>query len=151
MANITHKIATPAAVSTVRDALTTVAGLSGWWTSDTSGDPGAGGTLRFRFGGQGPDMRVEQNDDHRVLWRVVAGPQEWLETTVEFRLEDQDDGKTALYFAHAGWAGETPFHYHCSMKWASFLLSLKQYVELGQGRPFPDDIQIEEAAVAAAA
>ncbi len=29
------------------------------------------------------------------------------------------------------------------MKWATFLLSLKDYVETGRGRPFPNDLKIE--------
>ncbi len=28
-------------------------------------------------------------------------------------------------------------------KWATFLLSLRDYVEQGQGQPFPDDVKIE--------
>ena len=151
MANITHKIATPADINAVHDALATLPGLNGWWTTDTSGYPGAGGTLEFRFNGQGPDMKVEVCEPERVVWRVAAGPEEWLGTTIEFRLEGEDDGKTELYMSHAGWAEETPFHYHCSMKWAAFLLSLKEFVETGRGRPFPDDIQIEGPLARAAA
>ena len=30
-------------------ALTTIEGLAGWWTTDTTGDGDVGGTLRFRF------------------------------------------------------------------------------------------------------
>ena len=32
---------------------------------------------------------------------------------------------------------------HCSCKWAVFLLSLKDALETGKGRPFPDDIHID--------
>ena len=31
---------------------------------------------------------------------------------------------------------------HCSMKWATFLLSLRKLVETGQGAPAPDDLEI---------
>jgi hypothetical protein len=81
--------------------------------------------------------------ESEVIWKCVAGPEEWLGTTIEFRFQKNEDGNTGLYFTHRGWAEETPFHYHCSMKWASFLLSLKEYLELGRGRPFPNDIQID--------
>jgi len=32
--------------------------------------------------------------------------------------------------------------HHCSTKWATFLLSLKDYVERGEGRPEPRDTKI---------
>ncbi|NQV98396.1 MAG: SRPBCC domain-containing protein [Rhodospirillales bacterium] len=151
MPNITHKISTPAAAEDFFAAVSTLKGLRSWWTTDVSGDPEQGGVLAFRFGGGGPDMKVETREADRVVWRCIAGPDEWLNTTFEFRFVAEDKGLTALYFSHAGWQAETPFHFHCSMKWASFLLSLKEYVELGSGRPFPDDIQIEGATTRRAA
>jgi hypothetical protein len=32
--------------------------------------------------------------------------------------------------------------YHCSTKWATFLMSLKALIETGKGDPAPDDVQI---------
>ena len=32
---------------------------------------------------------------------------------------------------------------HCSMKWATFLLSLKELAETGKGRPSPEDLKID--------
>jgi len=31
---------------------------------------------------------------------------------------------------------------HCSTKWATFLLSLRDLVETGQGKPAPHDLRI---------
>jgi hypothetical protein len=31
---------------------------------------------------------------------------------------------------------------HCSTKWATFLMSLKQLVETGAGAPHPQDVRI---------
>src|ERR1700727_2930963 len=36
------------------------------------------------------------------------------------------------------------FMYHCSTKWATYLLSLKQLVETGAGAPDPIDVQISD-------
>ena len=148
MANITHAISCAADLDTAMQAVTTLDGLNNWWTSDTTGDPAEGGVLAFRFGDfGGPDMSVEKVTESAVIWKCVAGPDEWLDTTIEFEFRKTDGGLTQLHFTHRGWADETPFHYHCSMKWASFLLSLKEYLDLGEGRPFPDDIQIEAPTV----
>jgi len=144
MANITHAITSTVGTDAMRASLTTLTGLNKWWTSQTTGDPSQGGILAFRFGDHGgPDMAVEKVTEEQVIWRCVSGPQEWIDTTIEFHFNGNDSGGTQLMFTHRGWASETPFHYHCSMKWASFLLSLKEYLELGAGRPFPDDIQID--------
>jgi hypothetical protein len=34
------------------------------------------------------------------------------------------------------------FYAHCSMKWATFMLSLKDLLEKGKGRPSPNDLHI---------
>lgn len=126
----------------VYEALTTVEGLSSWWTTDTSGDGDVGGVLAFRFALGGFDMEVTEAVPGRaVRWTVVAGPEEWVGTTVEFDLDHAED-QTVVRFAHRGWREPVDFMHHCSTKWATYLLSLKQMVETGTGRPHPDDVRL---------
>jgi len=33
--------------------------------------------------------------------------------------------------------------HHCSTKWGTYLLSLKQLVETGDGAPYPRDVSID--------
>ena len=141
MANICLTVGAKVSTATMMASLNSIEGLKSWWTSDTSGDTAEGGTVLFRFGGGGMDMKVLKSTANSVSWQCTGGPDEWLGTTVSLSVEEKD-GHSELMFKHAGWAAETPFHHHCSMKWASFLLSLKQYLETGQGRAFPNDIQI---------
>jgi uncharacterized protein YndB with AHSA1/START domain len=145
MLDILHRIGVEStSPEGVYDALTTVDGLAGWWTKDTVGDGSVGGTLQFRFPKGGFDMEVvELTPGERVRWRVVGGPEEWIGTTVDFDLE-QLDGHTIVRFAHRGWSEPVEFMHHCSTKWASYLLSLKELVETGAGRPAPHDVQISE-------
>ena len=144
MVDILHRVAvSDASPDAVYEALTTVDGLSSWWTRDTTGEEQLGGTLRFRFDAGGFDLRVDELDPgRRVTWYVVDGPEEWLDTTVEFRL-DQVDGDTVVLFAHRGWREPVEFMHHCSTKWATFLLSMKSLVENGRGAPAPDDVKID--------
>lgn len=146
MTTIHHRIgaATPS-VDVVYDALATIDGLAGWWTTDTTGDASAvGGTIAFRFPQGGFDMEVTDLDPGELVrWRVVDGPEEWIDTTIEFRLSRSDE-HTVVNFAHQGWPGPVEFLSHCSTKWAQFLLSLKQYVETGVGTPSPDDPPISD-------
>lgn len=143
MANICHTFSTRSAAEHLRSALTTLEGLRAWWTDGTSGDPGQGGTLAFRFGDNGGfDMQVVRSDDTHVEWECVGGPDDWLGTRIEFEIQPSD-AQTKLMFRHAGWRSENSFLHHCSTKWATFLLSLKAYLENGRGQPFPHDIKIE--------
>jgi uncharacterized protein YndB with AHSA1/START domain len=140
MVDILHRVGMTATPDQVYDALTTIEGLAAWWTTDTrEGD----NTVEFRFGEVGGfDMRVvELTPNKRVEWLVVDGPAEWIGTTVTFDLA-QDGEWTIALFAHTGWREPVEFMYHCSTKWASFLLSLKALVETGTGAPHPRDVQI---------
>ncbi len=49
---------------------------------------------------------------------------------------------TIVLFRHANWREVVEFTAHCSTKWATFLLRLKDLLETGKGRPAPDDLRI---------
>jgi uncharacterized protein YndB with AHSA1/START domain len=144
MVDILHKAGIKSSSpSDVYKALTTLEGLSAWWTGDTQGEGNAGGVLLFRFGSGGFDMRVlELDPDRRVLWRVVDGPQEWIGTTIEWELRQEGDW-TIILFKHGGWKEPVEFMHHCSTKWGVFLLSLKSLLETGKGTPWPNEIKLD--------
>lgn len=143
MVDILHRVGIGnSAPKAVYDALTTIEGLTGWWTDDVTGDPGVGGVLAFRFPPGGFDMEViEQQSAERVTWRVVAGPEEWVGTTIDWQLRSDGDF-TIVMLAHRGWAEPVEFMHHCSTKWATYLMSLKALIETGQGAPAPHDVHI---------
>ncbi|MEO5875891.1 MAG: SRPBCC domain-containing protein, partial [Streptosporangiaceae bacterium] len=80
MVDILHRVGMKAASrAEVYAALTTVEGLSDWWTTDTKGQTEVGGILEFRFEAGGFDMKVlESNPAESVLWEVTDGPAEWI-------------------------------------------------------------------------
>jgi uncharacterized protein YndB with AHSA1/START domain len=142
MVDILHRIGVTSSPDNVYAALTTVQGLAGWWTADTSGDGDVGGVLQFRFEPGGFDMKVlEAEPAQAVLWEVVDGPVEWIGTQVRFELTEED-GFTIVLFSHEGWREPVEFMHHCSTKWAIFLMSLKKLVETGKGDPAPYDVRI---------
>lgn len=141
MADILHRVGIRhAEPKEVYDALTTIEGLSGWWTEETTGNAQTGGKIEFRFhGGGGCEVDVvEARPSERVVWRVTDGPAEWVGTTLEWTLRPGEE-HTIVLFAHAGWREPVEFMHHCSTKWGTFLLSLKSLVEDGAGRPAPHD------------
>ncbi len=142
--DILHKVGVKSSSrSDAYRALTTIEGLSGWWTSTTHGDTKVGGVLEFRFNAGHIDMKVlELHPERRVRWQVVGGPKEWLGTTVSFELRQEAEW-TILLFKHEGWQAPVEFMHHCSTKWAVFLLSLKSLLETGKGAPHPNDIKLD--------
>jgi uncharacterized protein YndB with AHSA1/START domain len=149
MIDIIHRVGIRARPSKVYAALSTIEGVAGWWTKETSGVSKPGGTIDFQFSSPsgerigGMTMEVLALDpDKEVHWRCNAGPEEWIGTDVVFKLT-QDGDYTIVHFGHKNWREAVEFTEHCSMKWATFMLSLKDLVETGKGRPSPDDIKID--------
>lgn len=84
MPNICLTFGTHAAAPKILHALTTLGGLAGWWTRETTGNPEPGGTIHFTFGGNGGfDMKVIKSDVSQVHWQCTKGPEDWLGTQIE--------------------------------------------------------------------
>jgi len=149
MVDIIHRIGIRAPVSKVYAALSTVQGVAGWWTKETTGESRSGGTIKVLFRSPTGDelgkmdidvLRLDPNKE--VRWRFRSGPAEWVGTDVTFNLS-RDGDQTLILFGHRNWREAVEFTAHCSMKWATFLLSLRELVETGQGKPSPDDLKID--------
>lgn len=149
MVDIVHRIGVKAPLSEVYAALSTVEGVAGWWTREASGESKLGGAVRVVFRNlAGEEMgRVDfelrtLEPNKAVSWRFTAGPPEWIGTDVTFDLS-RDGDTTLVSFGHRNWREPVEFMAHCSMKWAVFLLSLRQLVETGHGNPAPEDVKID--------
>lgn len=148
MINIIHRIGIKAPASKVYAALSTIEGLKGWWSQETVGISAPGGTIDFTFhtpdgellGGIGMEV-LALDPDKAVRWRVTSGPAEWIGTDVNFTLTESGE-YTIVHFAHENWREAVEFTAHCSTKWATFLLSLRDLMETGKGRPAPHDVEI---------
>jgi len=143
MVDIIHRVGIAASPDKVYKAITTNEGLASWWTTDTSGAGSVGSIIKFRFGGHGPDFEVIEQTDSSVRWNhsgEMPGP--WMGTEVSFHLT-RGENQTYLLFSHSNWKEPSDFMAHCSTKWAVFLLSLKEALEEGEGKPYPHDIHID--------
>jgi uncharacterized protein YndB with AHSA1/START domain len=144
MAEIKHRIGINGSAKDIYHLLTTDAGLSKWWTTDTRGAGDVGSIIEFRFGGGGPDFEViELIPEQQVRWRHSGEmPDDWVGSEILFELRE-DSKQTIVNFSHYNWGQSGEFLAHCSTKWAIFLISLKSGIESGKGQPFPDDLQID--------
>lgn len=141
MVDIYHQIGVNADIEKAYQALTTLDGLSCWW-SKTTGETIEGGRLNFHFDDINIEMSIVQLlPAKKVVWQCAEKEGEWKGTVITFELE-QADGQVFINFSHKGWAKQTSLCAHCSTKWAVFMLSLKDYLETGKGQPFPNDVHI---------
>jgi uncharacterized protein YndB with AHSA1/START domain len=136
MPAIKHLLHINASQQKVYEAISSINGLQNWWTVQTSGTDSDGGTISFRFGETGPDFKVIELIPHKkIKWECVAGPPDWIGTTLNFDM-DQNDGKTRVRFEHAGWAQDGDFYASCAFSWGRYLESLRQYSQTGKGEAF---------------
>jgi uncharacterized protein YndB with AHSA1/START domain len=142
---INHQIGVKASPKETYKALTEPKKLAKWWTSDTKGSgTKVGDTLEFRFGEFCQKFKVKALKPGKlVAWKSPKGQgaDEWEGTEITFDIS-KDNKQTYIWFSHSGWRKNSGFHAHCSMKWATFLLSLKDLLEKGKGRSAPNDLQI---------
>ena len=149
MVDIIHRVGIKASLQKVYEALSTTEGISGWWSEQTSGTSEIGGRILLRFlspeGKEIGSMTMEVKalePQKKVQWTFIEGPDEWIGTDVTFDLHQEDD-YTIVLFGHRNWKEAVEFTAHCSMKWGIFMLSLKEFVETGKGKPSPYDIKID--------
>ena len=137
MYSIKHILHINASIESVFSALTTIEGLSNWWTIQTSGNSVLEGIIEFRFGEQYFNtMKVETLVENKaVQWLCIDGHSDWINTIISFEL-DINDNKTRLRFIHNNWEENSDFYAHCSFSWARYLESLRQWLEKGKGHPY---------------
>jgi uncharacterized protein YndB with AHSA1/START domain len=149
MIDIIHRIGIKSTAGKVYNALLTIKGLSHWWTEEVEGDEKIGGKIEFRFRSETGDIKGKMitevkalDPEKEVRWKCVDGPDEWIGTDITFELSQQGE-QVIIIFGHRNWREAIEFTAHCSMKWAVFLLSLRDYVENGKGKPSPHDLKID--------
>jgi len=138
MKQIIHAVHIHVPPSKVFGAVTTAAGLRGWWTKQVTVEEGEGGIIHFTFGGDfNPQMKqVTLEPDRRVVWQCVGGHDNWLDNTFRFSLTERD-GETMLIFAQ-DYARELSDEVYgiYNFNWGYYLNSLKRLCETGEGVPF---------------
>ena len=120
------------------DALTSVCGLTAWWTRATgSGD--AGGELRFLMNSPEP-LVIHVDEATRpasVRWTVTECSflSDWVGTRPTFTITAVGGGASELRFRHHGLTSELECIDMCTRSWDHYLASLRDYLESGRGSP----------------
>ena len=104
------------------------------WLETQSGDFIAVDGDSLRKGNQ--DYRLHAIDAPELVhWNCTGGPEEWVGTSVAFRIEPSPGGGTVVRFWHGGWEYEDGILPTSSFQWAMYLDSLRAYLQTGTGRP----------------
>ena len=139
MADIAMQIDVAAPPSAVYDALTTTAGVAGWWTTKNETTGTVGDVNRYWFPGAPMtyDLRVEEaRAGELVRWRCLAGPPEWVDTEIVWTLSSPSEGTTLVLLDHNGFAEVGPMYRIVTLGWAQMVLHLKQSLETREPAPF---------------
>ena len=137
MKKIIHFVRIHAAPEGVFQAITTEAGLGGWWSTAVRADP-ADSVIHFRFAGDfNPDMKVTNLETNRLVeWRCIAGHDNWRGNSFSFELREINS-ETNLMFVQV-YAQELSDEVYgtYNFNWGYYLQSLKLFCETGKGTPF---------------
>ena len=141
---IWHEMIIKASPSELYQALTDVKKLAHWWTTETQGESAVGKKLEFWFYGKLLKEMVVTTlkIDELVRWRATErSDPDWVNTEIEWKIFREGD-KTFLHLRHSKWREDAKIFPQTSMHWVLFLLSLKEFVETGKGRPHPYDMPV---------
>jgi uncharacterized protein YndB with AHSA1/START domain len=120
---------------TLLEAIKTGEGIRSFWTSRAEVPADLGKTLKLEFE-QAPlpfDLRLEQSDQHSVVWRTETFPPHWVGTTIRWDVAARDGGSTVA-FRHAGFTDEDEAG-RVAYTWGEIMARLKQYAETGRAEP----------------
>ncbi|MCU7845662.1 MAG: SRPBCC domain-containing protein [Candidatus Thiodiazotropha sp. (ex Monitilora ramsayi)] len=143
MAKVKHRVGINGTIDQIFAAITSSDGFAGWWASSADISHDIGGNVDLTF----DDLAVlrfkyrDIQDNKKVAIQCVEGPGPWQGSMLLFELEQAVDQVFVTLTHQNDIAKEEDFLYF-STKWPCYLLSLRDFVETGKGRPYPNDIKI---------
>lgn len=131
MAELRHQIPINATPGKVYAALSTQAGLRGWWTADTTADEKVGGRADFGFDKRQTvfRMKIEKLEpDKQVIWSCHGEQPEWNGTVLTWDIS-REGNTTMLRFIQGGWKSMSEMYAMCNSSWGELMHRLRDYAE----------------------
>jgi len=145
MNHIRHRVGIKALIQEVYGATYQAAKLQGWWATSATGSDTVGSQIELVFPGYPSHVWeiAELVNNERVRLKLSSGPEPWHGSELCFEFSESDT-QVFVTLTHTTGPGtpDEAFQYFCT-KWPTFLVSLKQFLETGQGMPYPNDIKIQ--------
>jgi uncharacterized protein YndB with AHSA1/START domain len=135
MTDILFRFDIDAPLETVRDALTTTSGITGFWTTraEVPSAVGADVIVGFAVAPRPFDLRLEVSDEQTVVWRPQTFPPHWVGTTIRWDLEPAE-AATTVAFRHGPFSDDADAG-HAAYTWGRIMVQLKAYAETGVRDP----------------
>ena len=143
MAKVKHRVGINGPIEKIFAAITTSEGFAGWWASSAEINLEIGGSVALTFDGL-TVLKFKYNDiqeNKQIEFQCVKGPGPWQGSDLLFELE-QAKRQVFITLTHKNDDSNEEDFLYFSTKWPCYLLSLRDLVETGKGRPYPDDIKI---------
>lgn len=143
MAKINHQVGVVGNINNIFCAMHEPEGLNGWWATKTDGEPEIGSILDLHFS----DVVtlsfkiVELQENALIHLHCVSGPGPWQDSDLTFSLK-QDADQVWVGLVHENDTASDDDFLYFSTKWTCYLLSLRDLIETGKGRPYPNDVKI---------
>lgn len=131
MADINHEIKIQAPPDKVFKALSTLAGLKAWHTTQVEGKPELNGILSFSGEGK-PTFRwkvIQFEPAKTVAWECIEGPGDSVGTQAIYTISQTEDNRTLVELSHNSWPDQQGNFRKCNTLWGVLLHHLKKYVE----------------------
>ena len=143
MAKVKHRVGIEGSIESIYACLTTNDGLAGWWATSASGLAYAGSIIELEFSELAVlCFKYERTVVNEIVYLTcVSGPGPWQNSTLQFELQNSEQQVYVTLTHENKSCSEDDFLYF-STKWPIYLLSLRDLVESGKGRPYPQDIKI---------
>jgi len=131
MAELRHQIPINAAPEKVYAALSTQAGLRGWWTLDATADEKVGGKAEFGFDNRQTifRMKIEKLEPGKqVVWSCHGEQPEWIGTILTWDIR-REGNITMLRFTQGEWKSMSEMYAMCNSSWGELVHRLRDYAE----------------------
>jgi hypothetical protein len=143
MAKVKHRMGIAGDIDKIFRAMHEPAGLDGWWATKTDGIAEVGETLALHFA----DVVtlsfkiVALQENTSIHLHCVSGPGPWQDCDLSFTLK-QDADQVWVSLLHENTTASDDDFLYFNTKWPCYLLSLRDLLESGKGRPYPNDTKI---------
>ena len=143
MAIVKHRVGVVGDISTIFLAMHEPKGLEGWWATKADGKTAIGEILNLHFSRLAilSFKIVALCENSFVHLHCVSGPGSWQDCDLTFSFK-QDTDQVWIDLVHENAAASDDDFLYFTTKWPCYLLSLRDFIETGKGRPYPNDIKI---------
>ena len=143
MARVKHQIGVVGDITTIYRTMHEPEGLDGWWATISDGTSKTGEILNLHFS----DVLtlsfkiVALRENSFIHLHCISGPGPWQDCDLTFSFT-QDNDQVWVSLVHENAAASDDNFLYFNTKWPCYLLSLRDLIETGRGRPYPQDTKI---------